>query len=430
MLRVPYLAMAHEIDDAVRGVHVGQATGYGDPMAPFAEPILHVDMDSFFVEVERLFNPALVGIPVAVGGIGTRGVIASASYEARRHGVRSAMPVGEARRRCPSLTIVSPEHGRYGEVSGEVFEIMRSVTPLVEGISIDEAFLDVSGLRFHYPSVEAVGARIRSLIRDDIGIPSSVGIATTKFVAKLASKHAKPDGMLRIVAGTELEFLHPLDVSELWGVGEATRASLGDIGIRSIGDVARAPIGLLEGGLGSASARHLSELANGRDPRPVEGGMGARSISSENTFARDLIDRDAIERETLRLCDQVAARLAKAHLSGHTIALKVRFGDFSTISRSSRQAVPVGHTTDLWAIVRDLLNRAEMGDRSIRLLGVVVSDLADIGDARQLTLGAERRDAAAEVVDEVRERFGAASVIPARIAPRKPNPDAPGSSVR
>jgi DNA polymerase-4 len=158
--------------------------------------------------------------------------------------------------------------------------------------------------------------------------------------------------------------------------------------------------------------------------------MGARSISSENTFARDLIDRDAIERETLRLCDQVAARLAKAHLSGHTIALKVRFGDFSTISRSSRQAVPVGHTTDLWAIVRDLLNRAEMGDRSIRLLGVVVSDLADIGDARQLTLGAERRDAAAEVVDEVRERFGAASVIPARIAPRKPNPDAPGSSVR
>ncbi|MGB9356996.1 MAG: DNA polymerase IV [Acidimicrobiia bacterium] len=399
-------------------------------MAPFAEPILHVDMDSFFVEVERLSDPSLVGIPVAVGGIGPRGVIASASYEARRHGVRSAMPVGEARRRCPSLTIVSPEHGRYGEVSGEVFEIMRSVTPMVEGISIDEAFLDVSGLRLHYPSTEAIGDRIRSLIREGIGMPSSVGIATTKFVAKLASKHAKPDGMLRIAAGTELEFLHPLEVTELWGVGEATRAKLGDIGMRFIGDVARAPIGLLERGVGSASAHHLSELANGRDPRPVEGGMGARSISSENTFSQDLIDRDVIERETLRLCDQVAARLARAHLSGHTVSLKVRFGDFSTISRSSRQAVPVGHTTDLWAIVRDLLGRAEMGDRSIRLLGVAVSDLADTGEARQLTLGGERRDAAAVVVDEVRERFGAASVIPARIAPRKPNPGDRGSDGR
>lgn len=156
--------------------------------------------------------------------------------------------------------------------------------------------------------------------------------------------------------------------------------------------------------------------------------MGARSISSENTFSQDLVERDAIEREALRLCDQVAARLAKAHLSGRTVTLKVRFGDFSTISRSSRQAVPIVHTTDLWAIVRDLLDRAEMGDRSIRLLGVAVSDLADTGDARQLTLGAERRDAAGEVVDEVRERFGATSVIPARIAPRKPNPGKAGAS--
>lgn len=425
--RIRDLSVAYQEDAAGRRVHLRQATGYGEPMAPFAEPILHVDMDSFFVEVERLTDPNLVGIPVAVGGIGPRGVVASASYEARSHGVTSAMPVGEARRRCPSLTIVSPEHGRYGEISGDVFDVMRSVTPLVEGISIDEAFLDVSGLRLHYPSAEAVGAHIRSLIRAEVGIPSSVGIATTKFVAKLASKHAKPDGMLRIEAGTELAFLHPLDVSELWGVGEATKANLGDLGIRTIGDVASAPIGLLEGRIGSASAHHLSELSTGHDPRPVEDGMGARSISSENTFSRDLIDPDAIERETLRLCDQVAARLAKAHLSGHTISLKVRFGDFATISRSSRQAVPISHTSDVWEIVRDLLGRAEMGDRSVRLLGVAVSDLADTGDSRQLTLGAERRDAAGEAVDEVRERFGAASVIPARIAPRKPNPADPGS---
>jgi DNA polymerase-4 len=390
-------------------------------MAPFAEPILHVDMDSFFVEVERLDNPSLIGVPVAVGGIGQRGVIASASYEARSRGVRSAMPVGEARRRCPTLTVVSPKHGRYGDVSSGIFEIMRSITPRVEGISIDEAFLDVSGLRLHYPSAEEVGATIRSAIRSEVGIPSSVGIATTKFIAKLASKHAKPDGLLRVVAGTELDFLHPLDVAELWGVGEATRASLNNLGIRTIGDVARTPIGMLEAKVGRAAAEHLSELSNAYDPRPVEGRAAARSISSESTFERDLIDADAIERETLRLCDQVAARLATSRLGGHTITLKVRFGDFSTINRSSRRSVPVARTADIWAIAGRLLARAGIGGRSVRLLGIVASDLVDAADARQLALGAERRDAAAEAVDEVRERFGAAAVFPARIAPRRDN---------
>jgi len=390
-------------------------------MAPFAEPILHVDMDSFFVEVERLDNPSLIGVPVAVGGIGQRGVIASASYEARSRGVRSAMPVGEALRRCPTLTVVSSKHGRYGDVSSEVFEIMRSITPRVEGISIDEAFLDVSGLRLHYPSAEEVGATIRSAIRSEVGIPSSVGIATTKFIAKLASKHAKPDGLLRIVAGTELDFLHPLDVAELWGVGEATRASLKNLGIRTIGDVARTPIGMLEAKVGCAAAEHLSGLSNAYDPRPVEGGAAARSISSESTFERDLIDADVIERETLRLCDQVAARLATSRLCGHTITLKVRFGDFSTINRSSRRPVPVARTADIWAIAGRLLARAGIGGRSVRLLGIAASDLVDAADARQLALGAERRDAAAEAVDEVRERFGAAAVFPARIAPGRDN---------
>jgi len=401
---------------------VSEATGYGGDMAPFAEPILHVDMDSFFVEVERLDNPNLIGIPVAVGGIGQRGVIASASYEARARGVRSAMPVGEARRRCPTLTVVSPVHGRYGEVSSEVFRIMRSITPIVEGISIDEAFLDVSGLRLHYPSVDAIGATIRSAIRSEVGIPSSVGIATTKFVAKLASKHAKPDGLLRIVSGTELEFLHPLDVAELWGVGEATQASLSDLGIRTIGDVARTPIRMLEARVGRAAAEHLSALSNAHDPRPVEGGVAARSISSESTFEHDLVEGDVIEREALRLCDQVAARLATSRLSGQTIILKVRFGDFSTISRSSRQSVPVAHTADIWDTARGLLTRAGIGNRSVRLLGIAVSDLVDTADARQLAFGAERRDAAAEAVNEVRERFGSASVIPARIAPRRDVP--------
>ena len=428
VFRIQHLTVANEIDRAQTRVHVPEATGYGGAMAAFAEPILHVDMDSFFVEVERLDNPSLVGIPVAVGGTGQRGVVASASYEARDFGVRSAMPIGEARRRCPTLTVVSPEHGRYGEVSSEVFEIMRSMSPLVEGISIDEAFLDVSGLRLHYPSAEVIGETIRSRIRSEVGIPSSVGIAATKFVAKLASKHAKPDGLLRIGAGTELDFLHPLDVAELWGVGEATRARLRDLGVRTIGDVARTPIGLLEARVGSAAAEHLSTLSHGDDPRSVEGGAAVRSVSSESTFERDLTDIDIIERETLRLCDQVAARLATSHLSGHTITLKVRFGDFSTINRSSRQPVPVAHTTDIWETAGGLLTRAGIGSRSVRLLGIAVSDLVDGADARQLALGAERRDAAAEAVDEVRERFGADAVIPARIAPR--GGDLPGRTPR
>ncbi len=386
-------------------------------MTQFAEPILHVDMDSFFVEVERLDDSDLIGKPVAVGGTGGRGVVASASYEARSFGVRSAMPVGEARRRCPGLVIVNTSHGRYGAVSAEIFEIMRSFTPLVEGISIDEAFLDVSGLRLHHASTEEIGARIRAVIKEQIGIPASVGIAASKFVAKLASKHAKPDGMLRIAAGTELEFLHPLDVGELWGVGEATERALSDLGIRTIGDLAETPLRLLEHRIGSASAQHLSALARARDPRTVEGGTSARSISSEGTFANDLRDLDAIERETLRMCDQVAARLTKARVAGHTITLKVRFSDFTTISRSSRHSEPIASTAEIWETARMLIGRAEIGARSLRLLGVAVSDLVDVGGTRQMVLGRERADAAADAVDGVRERFGAGAVIPARVAP-------------
>lgn len=426
VIRIVDLAVANEEDAGARDVHLVERTSTVGGMTQFAEPILHVDMDSFFVEVERLDDPELIGRPVAVGGTGARGVVASASYEARAFGVHSAMPVGEARRRCPGLLIVNGSHGRYGAVSAEIFDIMRSFTPLVEGISIDEAFLDVSGLRLHYPSAEDIGAQIRSAIRDQIGIPSSVGIAANKFVAKLASKHAKPDGMLRIEKGTELDFLHPLDVGELWGVGEATGRTLGDLGIRTIGDLADAPPSLLEHRIGKAAAQHLSALAHARDPRAVEGGTPTRSVSSEGTFARDLRDRDAIERETLRMCDQVAARLAKARVAGHTITLKVRFSDFTTISRSSRHSEPVASTADLWATTRMLIDRAAIGARSVRLLGVAVSDLVDVERTRQLALGRERADAAADAVDGVRERFGAGAVMPARVAPRPRGPDRSG----
>ncbi len=391
---------------------------YRSHMTRFAEPILHVDMDSFFVEVERLDHPELKGRPVAVGGTGRRGVIASASYEARSFGVRSAMPVGAAMRRCPDLVVVNNSHGRYGAVSAEIFEIMRSFTPLVEGISIDEAFLDVSGLRLHYTSPREVGAGIRAAIKEQVGIPSSVGIASTKFVAKVASKHAKPDGMLLIIAGTELDFLHPLDVGELWGVGEVTEKSLSDLGIRTIGDLADTPAALLEHRVGRAAARHLGALAWAQDPRPVEGGTPTRSISSEGTFSVDLSDPDTIERETLRMCDQVAARLAKARVAGHTVTLKVRFSDFTTISRSSRRPEPIASTHEIWETARGLIERASIDGRSIRLLGVALSDLVDVEGTRQMVLGHERIDAAADAVDGVRDRFGAGAVIPARVAPR------------
>lgn len=387
-------------------------------MEHFAEPILHVDMDSFFVEVERLDDPSLIGKPVAVGGTGRRGVIASASYEARSFGVRSAMPVGEARRRCPGLIVVGSAHSRYGEVSRSVFEVMRSFTPIVEGISIDEAFLDVSGLRRHYTSVEDIGTAIRHTIRDRVGIPASVGIASTKFVAKLASKHAKPDGLFRVPTGTELAFLHPLEVAEMWGVGEATERTLHDLGVRTIGDLASMPFGLLERRVGSAAARHLASLARAEDPRPVEGGTPTRSISSEGTFPADIDDRDRIEREVLRMCDQVAARLAKAHVAGHAVTLKVRFSDFATITRSSRRKEAVSHTAEIWETAKELIDRAGIAGRAIRLLGISVGDLVDASAVRQLSFGHERRNAAAEAVDEVRERFGPGSVIPARIAPQ------------
>jgi DNA polymerase-4 len=382
---------------------------------PFGEPILHVDMDSFFVEVERMDDPRLVGKPVAVGGTGGRGVVASASYEARRFGVRSAMPVGEARRRCRGLIVVEPSRGRYGEVSHEVFTIMRSFTPLVEGISIDEAFLDVSGLRLHFPSSEAVGVEIRRAIRRIVGIPASVGIATTKFLAKIASGHAKPDGMLRIPAGTELTFLHPLAIEELWGVGESTALALRDLGVVTIGDLAATPSSVLEPRIGVAATAHLLALARGEDPRPVVSAEPARSVSSEVTFAQDIADSDGIERETLRLCDQVSARLERGAVAGHTVTLKVRFADFSTITRSSRLGRPVAHTADIWETARGLVGRAAIGDGPVRLLGVAVSELVDDDDPRQLALGRERHDAAADAVAAIRGRFGSSSVVPARI---------------
>ncbi|MCP3976188.1 MAG: DNA polymerase IV, partial [bacterium] len=238
-------------------------------MEPYSTPFAHLDMDAFYVEVERRDDESLIGVPVIVGGLGPRGVVAAASYEARNHGVRSAMPIVEARRRLPRARYLPPDMSKYSVASREVFAILDEFTPTVEPLSVDEAFLDLSGLRRHYSTAREVALAMRQRIRDDLALPASVGLAAVKFLAKMASKEAKPDGVFVVEAGAERDFLGPMGVSELWGVGQATLASLAGLGIETVGQLADAPEDLLRRRLGVASAAHLTALANGRDPRTV-----------------------------------------------------------------------------------------------------------------------------------------------------------------
>ena len=378
--------------------------------------MLHVDMDAFFVEVERLDDPSLRGRVVVVGGAGARGVVAAASYEARAHGIHSAMPMSQARRRYPGLTIVASDHSKYGAVSEVVFEIFRSFTPLVEGLSVDEAFLDISGLRLLYPSPQAVGRAIRERIASDTGLPASVGIATTKFVAKLASEHAKPNGLFHVPAGEETAFLHPLPVTALWGVGAATHASLEQLGVETIGDLAAVPETTLTRRLGNAVGAHLAALSHGIDPRRVEPQSRAKSISVEHTYPTDIAGHDVLESEVLRHSERVATRLRRAGVSGRTVGLKVRFDDFTTVTRSETLASPTDVSRDIYRAARRLLSNLDVGSRPVRLLGVGVSGLGPGDRARQLAVDRPAKwDELAEAVDDVRVRYGADAVTPARL---------------
>lgn len=414
------------IDRASDGADFGTV----ERMRRFAERFLHVDMDAFFVEVERLRSADLRGRAVIVGGLGPRGVVASASYEARRRGVRSAMPMIEARRRAPHGRFVAPDHPRYRAVSDEVFAVLRSFTPEVESLSIDEAFLDIAGLRLHYQEPAAVGTAIRQRIREEIGIPSSVGIASSKFVAKTASGKAKPDGMRVIAAGAELVFLHPLPIRDLWGVGAVTQAALASLGIATIGDLASTPSVTLERHLGPTVGAQLAALARAEDDRPVVTDSSARSISVEETYPNDLTTSEAIERELLRLCDRLAARLRLSGLGGRTVTLKVRFGDFTTVSRSRTLADPLHRRPDLWEEGRRLLDRARLGGRSVRLLGIGLSGLVGVAVPEQLSLTHHERDAVADAAERVRSRFGDEAVLPARlIDPPEEHPRQQGSKM-
>ena len=383
-------------------------------MDRFAEPILHVDMDAFFVEVERLADPSLRDTPVIIGGLGRRGVVAAASYEAREFGVHSAMPMVEARRRNPKARFLPPDHARYSETSRRIFALLRGFTPMVEGLSVDEAFLDVSGLRLHYDDSESVGTAIRADLREEISLPASVGIATNKFIAKLASEDAKPDGLLRVKAGDETKFLHVLDVRRLWGVGEATHAALEGLGVETVGDVAALPVQMLEKRVGASLGRHLAALANGLDDRSVIAHSPAKSVSVEETYAYDIVSTDDIERELLRHCDRLSSRLRRSNLATRTIGLKLRFGeDFTTVSRSVSVPVAIEHTGDLASFVSGLLKRIRIDGRGVRLLGVSASGLVPSEQPRQLAIGDQRRSAVAEAADQVRDRFGDDAVLPA-----------------
>ncbi|MGH8913579.1 MAG: DNA polymerase IV [Acidimicrobiia bacterium] len=381
----------------------------------WTEPILHVDMDAFFVEVERRRDPSLIGVPVAVGGLGNRGVIASASYEARRHGVRSAQPTATALRLCRDLVVVPPAHHRYAEVSAGVFEVFRGFTPRVEGLSLDEAFLDVSGLRRHFEGPADVATAIRAEIRDRLGLPASVGIASTKFLAKLASEQAKPDGVRHVPRATELVFLHALPVESLWGVGPATLAGLQRLGVTTVGDLAELPEPTILGALGPANGRHLRDLARGIDPRPVVPDIEAKSISVEETYDRDLAGKETIETALLAHAQRLSGRLRRSGLAARTVTLKVRYDDFSTITRGVTVDGSIDSARDLYRTACGLVGSVDLG-RPIRLLGLGGSGLEEGGKPRQLDLGADQNWVkVSEAIAEVRERFGQHSVEPARL---------------
>jgi DNA polymerase-4 len=382
----------------------------------FVESILHVDMDAFFVEVERRDRPELRGRPVVVGGTGNRGVVAAASYEARAFGVGSAMPMIHARRLCPAAIVLPPDHRKYRAASEQVFSVFRSFAPLVEGLSLDEAFLDVAGLRHHYPNAVAIGSDIRSHLRTELGLPASVGIASNKFLAKLASEAAKPDGLRYVPADQALAFLHPLPVRSLWGVGEATHAALERLGVHSVGDLAEVPLATLKKHLGEAAGGHLHELAWGRDRRAVVSGSAAKSISVEETYEHDLSGWDVVEGELLRHADRLAGRLRSAGLAGRTVTVKVRFGDFTTVTRSVTLAGPTDVARDLYRAARDLLRKVDVDSRPIRLVGMSSTGLTAASAPRQLAVDRPAKwDDLAGAVDEVRLRYGTGSIRPARL---------------
>jgi DNA polymerase IV len=387
-----------------------------------ATPILHVDMDAFYASVEVIKDPSLKGKPVIVGGQGGRGVVTSASYEAREFGVRSAMPTIQARRLCPRGIFLPNDFAAYQELSGKIREVFLSFTPLVEPLSLDEAFLDVSGSVKLFGDPTTIAGTVKQRIAE-LGLTCTVGVASNKFLAKLASNHAKPDGLLVIPPDRIEAFLHPLPVRALWGVGEATGETLRRLGIKTVGDLATIPRRTLERAVGDSLGAHLAHLAAGRDERAVTPDEPAKSVGSEETFAADLDAHDAILREILRLADRTAGRLRSKGLCGRTVTIKVRWASFQTITRSRTLPAEVDTAAEIYAVARDLYEKLAPATPRIRLLGVSVTSLAPGPPRRQLDLltgrpGRAGWQEASEAIDSIRKRFGSSAVGPATLVDR------------
>ncbi len=380
--------------------------------------ILHVDMDAFYASASLLSRPELKGTPVIIGGGGNRGVVLSATYEARAFGVASAMPIARARRLCPQATVVAPDYARYERISHAVMAVFASVTPVVEPLSMDEAFLDVSGARRRLGTGRQIAQQIRDTISDEQGITCSVGVASTKFIAKLASGLAKPDGLLVVPEAEVVGFLHQLPIGALWGVGDRTEEALQRLGLRTVADIAHTPLDTLRRAIGDNAGPALHELAWGRDTRAVVPTSRERSIGADETFSYDVDDPAYIHRELLKLSERTAARVRAAGMVGRTVTVKVRFADFTTITRSRTLRDPTDVSRDIFATAVSLFDGLALQRARLRLVGVRMTGLMDSDRAPIQGLLDEPahgwRDAD-RAVDRASARFGAGAVRPASL---------------
>lgn len=383
--------------------------------------IIHLDMDAFYPAVEVLDNPELKGKPVIVGGGRQRGVVSSASYEARKYGVHSAQPMAEAVRLCPHGVFLPVRMSRYREVSEQVFEIFHRFTPLVEPLSIDEAFLDVAGSARLFGGPEEIARNIKETVRREIGLTVSAGIAPSKFVAKIASDMEKPDGLTAVHPAQVRKFLAPLPVSKMWGVGKVTQEALAKLNILTFQDLSRTPVEVLERRFGKYGPK-MHQLSMGMDDREVEPAHDAKAIGHEETFSEDIADLDSARKELLSLADRVARRMRRAWLRGRTITLKVKYSDFALITRSATLPAPTDDASEIYANLCSLLHKTSVGKRPVRLLGVSLSRLVNAEMEGQLSLFVEdrvsRKRELNAALDSICRKFGDTVIRPGTLVPK------------
>lgn len=373
-------------------------------------PFLHIDMDAFFASVEELDDPSLVGKPVIVGGLGGRGVVSAANYVARAYGVNSAMPMSTALRNCPGAIVRRPRFDRYTEISRQVFAMLEEFTPRIQPLSIDEAFLDVSGARALLGRPVEIARAIRERVRTELGLAASIGVASSMFVAKVAGSRSKPDGLLVIPADHTVDFLAPLPVQALWGVGPVTAKRLRNFGYSTIRDIQNADLDVLGPVLGERQASHIRDLALGIDPRQIESHSPDKSIGRSQTFFDDLVDIADMHREILRMSTDVAARARKHDFLAHTVTVTVRYGDWATVTRSHTLAEPTNATRVIAAEAYALLGAVDGLERGVRLLGVRLENLVGEGEIALLWEDETDGHEIDDVVDAVSNRFGMGAV--------------------